>query len=33
MTADNTVNYLSEFPYLGNPHGGYQNPGDNTPAP
>ncbi len=33
MTADNTVNYLSEFPYLGTPHGGFQNPGDNTPAP
>jgi Domain of unknown function (DUF4331) len=33
VTAENTVNYLSEFPYLGTPHGGYQNPGDNTPAP
>jgi hypothetical protein len=33
MTAENTVHYLPEFPYLGTPHGGYQNPGDNTPAP
>jgi hypothetical protein len=33
MTASNTVNFLPTFPYLGHPHGGYQNPGDNTPAP
>ncbi len=32
VTAKNTVNYLPAFPYLGTPHGGYQNPGDNTPA-
>jgi hypothetical protein len=32
MSASNTVNYLNVFPYLGTPHGGYYNPGDNTPA-
>jgi hypothetical protein len=32
VNAENTVNYLYEFPYLGTPHGGYQNPGSNTPA-
>ncbi|MGI8761395.1 MAG: DUF4331 domain-containing protein [Jatrophihabitantaceae bacterium] len=32
VNAENTVNYLSTFPYLGTPHGGYYNPGDNTPA-
>ena len=26
VNAENTVNYLYEFPYLGTPHGGYQNP-------
>ncbi len=33
VTAGNTVHYLPTFPYLGTPHGGYYNPGDNTPAP
>jgi len=33
VSADNTVHYLPCFPYLGTPHGGYYNPGDNTPAP
>ena len=32
VTADNTEHYLSTFPYLGTPHSGYDNPGDNTPA-
>lgn len=32
VNAKNTVNYRYTFPYLGTPHGGYQNPGDNTPA-
>ncbi len=27
VTAENTVNYSYSFPYLGLPHGGYQNPG------
>ena len=26
VNAENTVNYIYEFPYLGLPHGGYQNP-------
>ena len=26
VNAKNTVNYIYEFPYLGLPHGGYQNP-------
>ncbi|MGI8680025.1 MAG: DUF4331 domain-containing protein [Jatrophihabitans sp.] len=26
VNARNTVNYIPEFPYLGLPHGGYQNP-------
>ncbi|WP_375486758.1 DUF4331 domain-containing protein [uncultured Jatrophihabitans sp.] len=26
VNAENTVNYIYEFPYLGTPHGGYQNP-------
>jgi len=33
VTADNTVHYLSTFPYLGTPHSGYDTPADNTPAP
>ncbi len=33
VNAKNTVNYIYEFPYLGLPHGGYQNPSDNKPAP
>lgn len=33
VTARNTVHYLPTFPYLGTPHGGYYNPGDDTPAP
>jgi hypothetical protein len=33
VSADNTVNYLLTFPYLGTPHGGYYNPGDDAPAP
>ena len=33
VTAENTVHYLPVFPYLGTPHSGYFNPGDNTPAP
>jgi hypothetical protein len=32
VTAENTVHYLKVFPYLGTPHGGYFNPGNNTPA-
>lgn len=32
LTAGNTVHYLPTFPYLGTPHGGYFNPGDNKPA-
>ena len=32
MTADNTIHYLPVFPYLGLPHGGYYNPGSDTPA-
>jgi hypothetical protein len=32
VTAENTEHYLSTFPYLGTPHGGYENPGSNTPA-
>ena len=32
VTAENTVHYLPRFPYLGTPHGGYYNPGTNTPA-
>lgn len=33
VTAENTVHYLPCFPYLGTPHSGFFNPGDNTPAP
>ena len=33
LTANNTVHYLSVFPYLGVPHSGYSVPGDNAPAP
>ncbi len=33
VTANNTVHYLPTFPYLGTPHGGYFNPGDDKPAP
>ena len=33
VTAENTVHYLPCFPYLGVPHSGYYNPGDNKPAP
>jgi hypothetical protein len=32
VTAENTVHYLKVFPYLGTPHGGYYNPGNNVPA-
>ncbi len=32
MTADNTVHYMSTFPYLGTPHSGYYNPDNNDPA-
>jgi hypothetical protein len=32
VNAENTVNYIYEFPYLGLPHGGYQNPSSNKPA-
>jgi hypothetical protein len=32
VTAENTVNYQYTFPYLGLPHGGYQNPGNDQPA-
>ncbi|HEV2638003.1 MAG TPA: DUF4331 domain-containing protein [Actinocrinis sp.] len=33
VTAENTVHYLPCFPYLGVPHSGFYNPGDNKPAP
>lgn len=33
VTAKNTVHYLPGFPYLGTPHSGFFNPGDNEPAP
>ncbi|MGI8761393.1 MAG: DUF4331 domain-containing protein [Jatrophihabitantaceae bacterium] len=33
VTAENTVHYLSTFPYLGTPHDGYHNPSNNNPAP
>jgi Domain of unknown function (DUF4331) len=33
VTAENTVHYLSVFPYLGTPHSGYYNPDSNKPAP
>ena len=33
VTAENTVHYMPCFPYLGTPHSGYYNPGDNKPAP
>ncbi len=33
VSAQNTVHYLPDFPYLGLPHDGYHNPADNTPAP
>jgi hypothetical protein len=32
VTAENTVHYLTVFPYLGTPHGGFYNPGNDTPA-
>ena len=32
MTANNTVHYISEFPYLGVPHSGYYNPDNDDPA-
>ncbi len=32
VNAENTVNYICGFPYLGLPHGGYENPGTNQPA-
>lgn len=33
LTAKGTGHYLGAFPYLGTPHSGYYNPGDNEPAP
>lgn len=33
LTAENTVHYIPFFPYLGLPHSGFFNPGDNKPAP
>ncbi|PZS36191.1 MAG: hypothetical protein DLM58_02300 [Pseudonocardiales bacterium] len=33
VTANNTVHYLSVFPYLGTPHSGFLNPSNNQPAP
>lgn len=33
VTAENTVHYLSVFPYLGTPHDGFHNPANNDPAP
>ncbi len=33
VTAENTVHYLPNFPFLGTPHSGYYNPPDDTPAP
>jgi hypothetical protein len=33
VTAENTVHYLTVFPYLGVPHDGYHNPSSNAPAP
>jgi hypothetical protein len=32
VTAENTIHYLPSFPYLGVPHGGYYNPGNDKPA-
>ncbi|MHB1912614.1 MAG: DUF4331 family protein, partial [Acidimicrobiales bacterium] len=32
-TAMGTANYLSSFPYLGQPYAGFDVPGDNTPTP
>jgi hypothetical protein len=32
VSAENTVNYLAAFPYLGTPHDGYHNPANNDPA-
>jgi hypothetical protein len=32
VTAENTIHYLPFFPYLGVPHGGYFNPGNDRPA-
>jgi hypothetical protein len=32
VTAENTVHYLSAFPYLGTPHDGYHDPSSNAPA-
>ena len=32
VNAKNTVNYQYTFPYLGTPHGGYQNPAVKPPA-
>ena len=33
VTAENTVHYLTTFPYLGTPHSGYYNPDSDAPAP
>ncbi len=33
VSANNTVHYLSRFPYLGTPHSGFDVPGSNAPAP
>ncbi len=33
LTAGHTVHYRSSFPYLGNPHAGFDVPNDNEPAP
>ncbi len=33
VSADNTVHYLSSFPYLGTPHSGFDVPANNDPAP
>jgi Domain of unknown function (DUF4331) len=32
VTAENTVHYLTAFPYLGTPHDGFNNPANNDPA-
>jgi Domain of unknown function (DUF4331) len=32
VTAENTVHYLTTFPYLGTPHDGFHNPANNDPA-
>ena len=33
VTAENTVHYLTVFPYLGTPHSGFYNPDSDAPAP